>query len=220
MRNGRLWGVDVWLQYGLLWAATNAAFIQDKRNLSLSGYSSEYGTHSAQTSSESPITPVNQSMQNAAAEVLPDLDPEDTLSFHKDDTSGASTLPLARSTKKESNSASALAHYECGVSSPSRRGQVWHDKKEDARPGKSFELGYGVDSPSKNSCNADPEQPGPPVRKSTANTSFSSCPFDHGRIFETEKRRHRKKGMQSTYKEFAEMIPDISPLGLSVPLWF
>ena len=160
-----------------------------KRNLFLSGNSSKYGTPSAQTTSESPITGIRQSMQNAAAEALIELDPEDTLPFHKDDSSGAPTVPpLTGSTKKESSTASYLAHYGCGVSSTSRRGQVWHDKRKDARPEKSLELRYGDESPSKCSSNTDPEQPGQPVLKSTANTSFSSYPFHQSRISETRKK--------------------------------
>ena len=156
---------------------------------------SEYDTLSAQTSSDSPITGVDQRIQNAEAKVLPDLDPEDTLSFQKEDTSGAPPVPpLTRPTKKGRSSASSLDRYVFIVSSRSKRGQVWHEEKKDARPGKSFELGYGDDSPSKYSGHTDPGLPGQLVLKTTANTSFSSYPFDHGRISETGKLETLEEG--------------------------
>ncbi|XP_065190004.1 zinc finger protein 32-like [Sycon ciliatum] len=169
--------------------------IRINRSLSVSGNSSEYCTISAQTSSDSPITGVDQRMQNTVIKVLPDLDPEDTLSFNKEYTSGSPPVPpLTRPTKKGSSSANSLDHYGLCVSSPSKRGQVWHDEKKDARPGQSFELRYGDDSPSKYSGNAEPELPGQPVMKSTASTSFSSYPFDHGRHSETGKRETSEEG--------------------------
>ena len=156
---------------------------------------SEYGTLSSQTSSDSPITGVDQRIQNAEAKVLPGLDPEDTLSFHKDDTSGAPPVtPLTRPTKKGSNSACSLDEYEFCVSSRSKRGQVWHVEKKDARPRTSFEMGYGDNSPSKYSGNTDQGLLEQPVKKSTANISFPSYPFDHGRLSETGKRETSEEG--------------------------
>ncbi|XP_065190010.1 zinc finger protein 626-like [Sycon ciliatum] len=167
--------------------------IRIRRNISGDSYA--YGTLSAQTSSDSPITGIDQLMQNAAAEVLPDLDPEDTLSLHKEDMPGAPPAPLlTRSTKKECSSASSLDHDACCVSSLSKRGQVWHDEKKHARPGKSFELGHGDNSPSKYSGNVDPEQPVQLELKSTVNTSFSSYPFEHSRLSETWKQETTEEG--------------------------
>ena len=156
---------------------------------------SEYGTLSAQTSSDSPITGVDQRMQNAVAKVLPDIVPGDTLSFHKVDTSGASPVPpLARRSIKGGSSASALDHYEICISSPSKSGQVSHDERKGARPGKSFKLGFGDDSPSKYSGNADPELPVQPVLILTANTTFSSYPLDHSILSETGKMMTSEEG--------------------------
>ena len=160
-------------------------------------------------------------MQNAEVKVLSDLDQENTLAFNKEDTFVAPPVPpLARRTKKGSSSAGSLDHYEICISSPSKRGQVLSDERKGARPGKSFDLGYGDHSPSKYSGNADPELPGQPVLKSTANTSLYSYPLVQGRLSETGKWRHRKKGVQSTHRKYADMISDITPLGLRVPLWF
>ncbi|XP_065190009.1 zinc finger protein 626-like [Sycon ciliatum] len=167
--------------------------IRIRRNISGDSYA--YGTLSAQTSSDSPITGIDQPMQNAAAEVLPDLDPEDTLSLHKEDMPGAPPAPpLTRSTKIECSSASSLDHDACCVSSLSKRGQVWHDEKKHTRPGKSFELGHGDNSPSKYSGNVDPKQPVQLELKSNANTSSSSYPFEHGRLSETWKQETTEEG--------------------------